>query len=304
MNYTELRGLFKTINKGTEPPRRLMHNTYALLYKTFEDGGREGAKERIELRLGRTGINGVVFLVLDSLGGAHWATLGNAPSAALKQRLGRYLPYGGHVHSWGIRKGIRVWFYYSGGKSRPWKNESSWNFNSHRKDLCPELNNISATDIMHPLRALAAQSINRLVQGEIEENIEDCTNCNSFWIARHISDEDLYKDRQAHVLRHIQEGKISTGLLTLAAVNAKSAFVRRALHLAWKENQILWRKPKSQKGLIAQVERCLQEGSTPLDASCNNLPYQYKGRLRDALEDYLLHCLGFDIFENGLLRKG
>jgi hypothetical protein len=284
MEWTKARGLFdRGLNR-----RKVAHNTYALLYNRNDvDPATGKSKERIEFELHNKTI---LTLYPDQT-----FTVDNHDywrSPVTKDRFRRLLPWNGHISSWSMRqtllfKGsshvpIYVWvLWLSGVGARPWKNGATFNINGDREDLPTELARLNATEVVSRIEPFAREAIKALEK----QQLVDCPVCEEFvkaetsrmW-APHIF--------EAHMNEEALEPTVQ--IVRYAALASHRPDHLNAVKMYKPENQILWRRQSTKKGLAEQVERRFAEGLNGiLD------PRGFRRVLVADVVRYLLDAFGF-----------
>lgn len=317
MDWTQLRSMMnksrivKHSGRSGRPRlgRKLANQTYAYLYEMSEPtelGDPLPPPERIEVELFEKEIicyhSDGNFKVNNH---SYWA------SPTTKDRFRRFLPGGGYVSSWRFNEysrplqlrpaKARVWcLSLRGGGCHPWKNDATYSYNGHRKELILEVNETDANKLCHLIQTFAMESIKELNAGALGAS-EDCEECvvldgeieRAFAGNGFLTTEQEHW-MQRHALQHVLEQKPSMSLTYTATKNYGSDDASLAAYLMAKENQSVWKKKlvRTKEQRAQRIERLLTE---PRLSELGLHPPRYNKYLRWLIERHLLVTFGFEI---------
>ena len=218
-------------------------------------------------------------------------------SPTTRERYNRFMPHGIRVY-----QQTPYWYVRTHSGVRPFYNDMALSPDgSLVNDRLEVLNKFDAHELQTKVHEYAKTYVRALLKGDIArfEEVMRCQTCHEY--ARN----DPSSCHAAHILEHVNAGSITPDLLVWAfqessgaaymstyrgARMCTSADLRDVLYMCWQENQIYWRKPKSQRELIKQTELLMTTTDRP---RTDLVPRRFKRNIEMLLEDFILEHCGF-----------
>jgi hypothetical protein len=200
-------------------------------------------------------------------------------------RFNNYLPSGFRV--WQCSP---YWYLKTPRGVLPYRNEITLTADGNDPGLPRTMTCLNAFKLKDEVRKYCQFYANQLVSGRISEQV-GCAGC---------VDRELSRiGEQEHLLAHVRDKTTPSCIIMRAADTAEigsgtlgKSILHEVLKASWKENQVIWRRPRSKKAVVARTEALMTSDDLPNLSF--GLPREHIVNLWLCLEYYILTMFRFE----------